>query len=327
MKYKDAGVDISSLNKVKKRIAQMARATFNDNVLTGIGLFGGLYRFGDKILVSSTDSVGTKLKIATLAGNHRSVGVDIVNHCINDILTLGAMPLFFLDYIAFSELDPGILLQIFEGLSRACQTAGVALIGGETAQLPGYFQANDYDLVGFITGVVGDGELLTGSGISPGDILIGLPSSGLHTNGFSLVRRIFLKEKGCDLSDRFPELNKNLGEELLTPHRLYLNEVSRVRSLVKGIVHVTGGGFIDNIPRVLPEGLGADVYLDRWEVPPIFRLIKELGSVPEEEMYRTFNMGIGMILVVGEDLMSKVLELSGGFKIGMVVDRPGVQLQ
>jgi len=327
MRYRDAGVDISSLDRMKERIKNLVAGTFNTNVVTGIGLFGGLYQIGDKILVSSTDGVGTKLKVAQLARRHTSVGEDIVNHCINDILTLGAEPLFFLDYIAYTTIDDRVLGEILEGLANACLKVKLPLIGGETAQLPGYFQPGDYDLVGFITGIVDRAKLITGDGIRPNDRLIGLPSSGLHTNGYSLVRKIFFEVNHYPIDHRFPELDLPLGEELLIPHRCYLREVRKIRGYARGIIHITGGGFYGNIPRILPDGLGVKIDKRSWSPPPIFNLIRKLGDVSEEEMYRTFNMGIGMIIVVSPDDEEAVIGQIGGIAIGSVVEGEGVVIE
>ena len=317
MRYKDAGVDISSLDQLKQRIKKLA---------SGIGLFGGLYRFGEKVMVSSVDGVGTKLKVARMAGCHLTVGEDVVNHCINDIITLGAEPLFFLDYIAFTEMDGSVLAEIIDGLVQACQKVHLPLIGGETAQLPGYFEAGDYDLVGFITGIVDSDKLITGSKIKPGDILVGLTASGLHTNGYSLARKVFFEKLRYDLNHQFSELDRSLGAELLIPHRCYLEEIASVKDIMRGAIHITGGGFFGNIPRVLPEGLGAEIRKKAWEVPPIFELIRDLGDIPEEEMYRTFNMGIGMIIVAAPEDIPDIIDRTKGFEIGRVIEEEGVRI-
>ena len=248
------------------------------------------------MLVSSVDGVGSKLKVANALDRHDTIGVDLVNHCVNDILTAGAEPLFFLDYIAMGKLLPEQVAAIVQGLSRACRQAGCALIGGETAEIPGLYAADDYDLVGFIIGGVEKEKIINGSTISAGDAIIGLAASGLHTNGYSLVRKIFGTSRKA-LDTRYPELGRTLGQELLEPHRVYYHQLKPVLNLIKGMAHITGGGLIGNVPRVLPPGVAARIDTSSWSIPPIFRLIQQRGKVDQDEMYRVFNMGIGMVLI------------------------------
>jgi phosphoribosylformylglycinamidine cyclo-ligase len=267
--------------------------------LGGVGFFGGLFEFKgyhQPVLVSSVDGVGTKLKIASALGKHDSVGIDIVNHCVNDILTCGAEPLFFLDYIAMGKLMPEPVEAIARGLAQACREVSCALIGGETAEMPGLYAGGDYDLVGFIIGVVEKEKIILGKTIRSGDTIIGLPSSGLHTNGYSLVRRIF-GESPSALNTFYPELGRTLGEELLEPHRCYLHQLKPLLPVIKGMAHITGGGLIDNVPRVLPKGLAAKFDSRAWAVLPIFQLIQKQGNIDRSEMFHVFNMGIGMVII------------------------------
>ncbi len=326
--YRAAGVDISSADRAKRLIKRLARSTFRPEVLSEIGFFGGLFQlkgYKKPVLVASTDGVGTKLKIASLLDKHDTVGIDLVNHCVNDILTCGASPLFFLDYIAMGKLQPEKVASIVSGLARACQNVGCALIGGETAEMPGIYQGDDYDLVGFIIGAVEKASILDGKSISPGDVVLGLPSSGLHTNGYSLVRKVFrIADDPAPLFVHYPELGRMLGEELLEPHRCYYQELSPVLHLVKGLAHITGGGFEGNIPRVLPHGLAVQIEKDAWEVPPIFRLVQRLGKVSNSEMYRVFNMGIGMVIFCSPEQASEILKsLPEAKKIGKVIPSRG----
>ncbi|MEO0115998.1 MAG: phosphoribosylformylglycinamidine cyclo-ligase [candidate division WOR-3 bacterium] len=323
MLYKDAGVDIDRLNILKKKIGKEVKKTFSPAVLSGIGLFGSLYQlsgYKEPVLVSSVDGVGTKLLIAQMMERHNTVGEDLVNHSVNDILTLGAKPLFFLDYIAFSEIEDKVLKEIFIGLRRACQKNKVSLVGGETAQMPGIYPKGVYDLVGFIVGVVEKKKMITGKKIKEGDLVLGLPSNGLHTNGYSLVRKILLEEKNFRLDDSPFPLRNELGDELLRVHKSYLKEVSPFLSLIKGIAHITGGGFYENIKRILPEGVSVFIKKGSWQIPEIFRLIQDAGSIPDEEMYRVFNMGIGMVLFVAKEnlrrIKSKGLKVIGEVKKG-----------
>jgi len=326
--YARAGVDVKAADKAKELIKQHARSTSRPEVLTDIGLFGGMFQlkgYTEPVLVSSVDGVGTKLKIASLLDKHDTVGIDLVNHCVNDILTCGASPLFFLDYIAMGKLVPEKVENIVSGIAQACKSVGCALIGGETAEIPGIYQANDYDLVGFIVGVVEKANILNGNSIASGDILLGLPSSGLHTNGYSLVRKVFkLDRVPSSLQIFYPELKRTLGEELLELHRCYYSELKPVLPMVKGLAHITGGGFIGNIPRILPQGLAAQINKDAWQVPPIFRLIQERGKIKEAEMYQVFNMGIGMVVICSPKHVSELTTaLPETKKIGKVIEATG----
>lgn len=299
--YARAGVDIKAADKAKQLIKRLAGGTSGPEVLTDVGLFGGMFQlknYTEPVLVSSVDGVGTKLKIASLLNRHDTVGIDIVNHCVNDILTCGASPLFFLDYIAMGKLVPQKVERIVRGIARACKDVGCALIGGETAEMPGLYRADDYDLAGFIVGVVEKKKIVKGDSITVGDVILGLPSNGLHTNGYSLVRRVFNIDKDpSSLKVRYAELKRTLGEELLEPHRCYYPELKSFLKIVKGLAHITGGGFEGNIPRVMPTGLTAQIHKSSWTVPPIFKLIQQRGKIKEAEMYRVFNMGIGMVII------------------------------
>jgi phosphoribosylformylglycinamidine cyclo-ligase len=303
--YADAGVDIIRSDQTKKRIAALAKKTFNANVLAGIGGFGALYgldrkRWKSPVLVSSTDGIGTKLKIAFATGCHRSVASDLVNHCANDIAVQGARPLFFLDYIGSGRIEPDVVEAVVAGLSDACRAHGCALIGGETAEMPGFYADGEYDLAGFIVGIVERSKLLTGSRIRPGDVLLGLPSVGLHTNGYSLARKLLLDVAGYSLNEHVPRLGCTVAEELLKPHRSYAKVVAELNDsgLLRGTSHITGGGIPGNLPRVLPKGFEARIRQGSWPALPVFDLLREIGNVPDAEMWRSFNMGIGMILIV-----------------------------
>jgi phosphoribosylformylglycinamidine cyclo-ligase len=306
MRYRDAGVDIDAARRAKSRIKQLAHRTFNRRVLREVGAFGGFYALDSvprgSVLVSSVDGVGTKLKIAFALNRHSTVGADLVNHCVNDIVVHGAAPLFFLDYLATGKLRPDIVAEIVGGVARACRAVGCALIGGETAEMPDFYPPNEYDLAGCIVGWVRRRHILDGSRIRPGDVILGLPSLGLHTNGYSLARKVLLEQEGMQLKARVAELGVTLGEELLAPHRCYRRVLQPLlaKGWLNGLVHVTGGGITDNTPRVLPPGCTAEVRLGSWQVLPIFNLIAKRGRVPREEMLRTFNMGIGMLLVVAQ---------------------------
>jgi phosphoribosylformylglycinamidine cyclo-ligase len=314
--YKDAGVDIDSKMRAIQRLKLIARTTHRSGVLGEVGSFGGLFElqaagtWRNPVLVSSTDGVGTKLKVALRAGNHRTIGMDLVNHCVNDILVQGAVPLFFLDYIAMGRLQPEVLIDVASGLARACRDAGCALIGGETAEMPDLYDPGDYDLAGFIVGVVDKDQVIDGSRIAAGDLLLGLPSSGLHTNGYSLARKILFERKGFKPGTTIPELGRTVEEELLAVHRSYLTVLRGLipTGALYGLAHITGGGFTDNIPRILPRGVSARIDLGRWPVPPLFQYLQREGRVADEEMLRTFNMGIGMVLVVPLHRETEVLE-------------------
>jgi len=295
-------------------------------VLSGIGFFGGLFEFkglNQPVLVSSVDGVGTKLKIATALAKHDTIGIDIVNHCVNDIFTCGAEPLFFLDYIAMGKLVPEQVEAIVQGLAQACREVGCALIGGETAEMPGIYTSDDYDLAGFIIGAVEKDKIIQGKTVTAGDAIIGLPSSGLHTNGYSLVRKIFGETKQA-LDAYYPELRRTLGEELLEPHRCYYRQLKPLLPVIKGMAHITGGGLMDNVPRVLPQGLAAKFDSKAWAVPPIFQLIQQRGDVDRDEMYHVFNMGIGMAVICSlKDVSQFTKALSEAKVIGEVVQQAG----
>jgi phosphoribosylformylglycinamidine cyclo-ligase len=294
LSYVAAGVDIEAYERVLERVKPLIAATHGREVAVGVGPFAGLYALaGGGHLAASADGVGTKIKVAIAAGAHRGIGADIVNHCVNDIATAGARPLFFLDYFATGKLDPDVFAQIVEGMTAACMEAGCALLGGETAEMPGVYALGDYDLAGFIVGLVEPGRRPDPEAIHAGDVIVGLPSSGLHTNGFSLVRKVF---EDVPLSNVYPELGRPLGDELLEPHRSYLKPLSTTRW--KGAAHITGGGILGNLPRCLPEGLGARLERKSWVEPPIFELVRKRGKVSSDEMFGTFNMGLGMLLVM-----------------------------
>ncbi len=302
--YKSSGVDIDAGNETVRRIKTLAKATFTPGVLSEIGSFGGLFKLDtaawkEPVLVSSADGVGTKLKVAFLANRHRTIGVDLVNHCVNDILVQGATPLFFLDYLATGRLSPDVAEQIVEGLAKACQDNGCALLGGETAEMPGFYADGEYDVAGFIVGAVDRARIIDGRTIVPGDVLIGLPSSGLHTNGYSLARKVAFDELQLKVDSHVPDLGETVGEAFLRTHRSYLPVIKPLlgRTLIKGMAHITGGGITDNLPRVLPAGTAARVNRTSWRVPAIFKWIGESGRVPEYDLRRALNMGIGMILV------------------------------
>jgi phosphoribosylformylglycinamidine cyclo-ligase len=300
--YKAAGVDIDAGNETVRRIRTLARGTFTPGVLSEIGSFGGLFRldrdrYREPVLVSSADGVGTKLKVAFMMDKHDTVGADLVNHCVNDILVQGAEPLFFLDYLATGRLSPAVAEQVVSGIARACTENGCALIGGETAEMPGFYADGEYDIAGFIVGIVDRPRLIDGRAIAPGDALIGLPSSGLHTNGYSLARRVFFDTARWTPDTRVAELDTTLGDALLATHRSYLPVVRPLlsRGALKGLAHITGGGITENLPRILPDGCAAEIDRGAWSVPPLFRLLQQQGGIATGEMFRAFNMGIGMI--------------------------------
>ncbi len=323
--YAVAGVDIHLANEVKGTVGQQARATFRPEVI-GSGFFGSMFQlkgYDEPVLVSSVDGVGTKLKIASLLGKNDTVGMDIVNHCVNDILCCGAEPLFFLDYIAMGKLVPKQVEAIISGLVQACQEVGCSLIGGETAEMPGIYSEMNYDLVGFIVGVVERKNIIGGSSIVPDDVILGLPSSGLHTNGYSLVRRVFgIDANPSRLNEFYPELGKSLGEELLQVHHCYYPQLKPALPLIKGMAHITGGGFVGNIPRILPQDLAAHLHNDSWDILPIFKLIQENGNIKEAEMYQVFNMGIGMTLVCSPQQVAKIVSILPQAKtVGKLIKR------
>jgi phosphoribosylformylglycinamidine cyclo-ligase len=301
--YKDAGVSIDEADRAVASIRTLARKTFTSGVLTDIGSFGGgflLKGYREPVLVSSADGVGTKLKLAFLTGRHSTIGEDLVNHCVNDIAVQGAVPLFFMDYFAVGKLDSRVAAEVISGIARGCKANGCALIGGETAEMPGFYAPGEYDLAGFIVGAVERKRLLTGAKIRPGDVLIGLPSSGLHTNGYSLARKLLFEVAGHAPSTRLTDLETSIGDELLKLHRSYLKPLRALddAGLLKGAAHITGGGITDNTPRILPPGLGVRIDLGTWPVLPIFELLRKIGRIPEQDWRRTFNLGIGMIFVV-----------------------------
>lgn len=314
MRYRDAGVDIDAASLAKARIKRLARQTFSPRVLKDVGAFGGFFALQglprDAVLVASVDGVGTKLKLAFALHRHSTVGADIVNHCVNDIAVHGAAPLFLLDYLATGKMRPEVVAEIVSGLARACRAVGCALIGGETAEMPGFYPPNEYDLAACIVGWVRRGRILDGGGIRPGDAILGLASSGLHTNGYSLARKVLLEQEGMELTRHVPELGRTLGDELLAPHRCYWQVVQPLleRRWLKGIVHVTGGGLTDNTPRILPRDCQAEIRLGSWPVLPVFELVARRGRVPQDDMLRTFNMGIGLALVVAERDLPRVTQ-------------------
>lgn len=327
--YAAAGVDIELGNRVKKGLQERVRTTFGPEVLGRIGGFGGLFKadfsgMKEPVLVSSIDGVGTKLKIAIALGRHASVAQDLVNHCIDDIAVSGARPLFFLDYIGSERLDPSVFDQLISGFTRACKEGGCALIGGETAQLPNLYHTGEYDLVGCIVGLVDRAEMLDGSRIVPSDVLIGLPSNGLHTNGYSLARKVLLNKMQLDLLQKVGGLTKPLGEELLRIHKNYQPLMASIpQGRIKGAAHITGGGLVDNLPRALPPTCDALVDTSSWKVPTIFRLIQRGGGISTEEMYGVFNMGIGMVLVASKLRAPEVLSLTKGKVIGQITPGSG----
>jgi phosphoribosylformylglycinamidine cyclo-ligase len=312
MRYRDAGVDIDAATQAKARIKQLARRTFSSRVLREVGAFGGFFSLQGlprgAVLVSSVDGVGTKLKLAFALQRHDTVGADLVNHCVNDIAVHGAAPLFFLDYLATGKMHPEVVTEVVKGLASACRKVGCALVGGETAEMPGFYPPDEYDLAGCIVGWVHRRRIIDGRGIRPGDLIVGLPSLGLHTNGYSLARKVLLEQEKLPLTEPIPELGRTLGDELLAPHRCYWPCLRPLlaHGWLKGLVHVTGGGITDNTPRILPKGAQAEVRLGSWPVPPIFDLIAKRGQVPADDMLRTFNMGLGMLLIVSPRNLPKV---------------------
>lgn len=331
LSYRDAGVDIDAQDRALARIKDMVRATYTDGVLSDQGSFGGMFRLPSRglkepVLVASADGVGTKLRVAFATGRHDTVGSDLVHHCINDILVQGARPLFFLDYLATGRLEPEVAAAVIGGVASACSSHGVALLGGETAEMPGFYADGEYDLAGFIVGVVDRRRILGAARVESGDLLVGLPSSGLHTNGYSLARKVFFDLEGLAPEARVDELGGTVADELLAVHRCYLGPLWPLleQGRVHALAHVTGGGITDNLPRVLPEGLRAVVKVGSWDVPPVFRHLGRVGQVPEEDLWRTFNMGVGMVLVVAPKELGRVLESlrergCRGFPLGNVV--------
>ena len=329
--YADAGVDIDRGNRTKKRIKYLAHKTFTKGVLSEIGGFGGLFavdkeKFLDPVLVSSVDGVGTKLKVAFDMNLHSTVGADLVNHCVNDIAVQGATPMFFMDYLATGKLEPEIAEKVVEGLSTACKHNGCALIGGETAEMPGFYPDGEYDLAGFIVGVVERSRIITGATVEPGDIVLGLPSNGLHTNGYSLARKLLFEVAGYTHDTYVNEIKGKVGNELMKTHRSYWPILRKLLTAecVSAMAHITGGGITENLPRVIPKGMAAVIEVGTWPVLPIFEHMQKLGNVPQDEMLRTFNMGLGMLLVIPGKKFKKatsVLERAGEkfYTVGRIV--------
>lgn len=330
--YKDAGVDVEAGYQAVSLMKQHAASTFNENVLQSLGSFGGMYANGDNVLVSGTDGVGTKLKAAFVMDKHDTVGIDCVAMCVNDVVCHGAAPMFFLDYIAMGNLKPSVAADIVAGVAQGCKQAGCALIGGETAEMPGFYTDGEYDMAGFCVGSVAKDKLVNGSGIKAGDVLIGLGSSGVHSNGFSLVRAVVPMDK-AKLSQHIDAFGKTLGEELLTPTKIYVKPLLQLMSdfEIKGAAHITGGGFIENIPRILPKGLGTDIELGSWDMPLIFDLLIKKAKLDQQQSYNTFNMGIGMVIAVDAaiagDVTSAARDLGeSSFVIGRVSEGEGIRL-
>ncbi|MBV9217643.1 MAG: phosphoribosylformylglycinamidine cyclo-ligase [Acidobacteria bacterium] len=324
MSYADAGVSIDNANRAVAQIREYARSTFNERTLTEIGSFGGMFAgafpdMAEPILVASADGVGTKLKLAFETGIHNTVGADLVNHCVNDILVQGARPLFFLDYFATGKLDPYVTASVVEGMARACRENGCVLLGGETAEMPDFYPPGEYDLAGFIVGVVDKPKVIDGKSIVPGDVVLGLPSTGLQTNGYSLARKLFFEVGGYKVDSYVEELGTTVGEALLATHSSFLPQLGPLldSGLIKGLAHITGGGFLENIPRILPEGVSVEIIRSSWPEPAVFRLMQRLGNVSDHELFRTFNMGIGMV-VVTSDSSSLRSEIPEAREIGIV---------
>jgi phosphoribosylformylglycinamidine cyclo-ligase len=330
--YSDAGVDIDAATRATDKIKDLARRTFNQQTLSEIGSFGGMFdgafpKLQHPVLVASADGVGTKLKIAFLAGVHNTVGRDLVNHCVNDILVQGARPLFFLDYIATGKLLPEVVANVVEGIANGCKQNGCVLLGGETAEMPDFYSAGEYDVAGFIVGVVDREKTIDGKSIAAGDVLLGLPSVGLHTNGYSLARKLFFEVAGYQADTRLDKLGMTIGEALLQPHASYLAALEGLldSGMIKGLAHITGGGLTDNIPRILPGGTAVEIDKGSWPVLPIFTLMQRIGNVSEAEMYRTFNMGAGMVVVTSaedREALESHLQQQGAavFHIGRVIE-------
>jgi len=322
--YRDAGVDIDAGNETVRRIKTLARETYTPGVLSGVGSFGGLFALDpsipDPVLVASADGVGTKLKVAFMTGVHRTIGVDLVNHCVNDILVQGARPLFFLDYLATGRLAPDVAEQIVQGIAEACRANGCALLGGETAEMPGFYAAGEYDVAGFIVGAVSRAKIIDGRAIRAGDVLIALPSTGLHTNGYSLARRIAFDVLGLSVDSHVDELGATVGDALLRTHRSYLPEIGPLldRGWIKGMAHITGGGITENLPRVLPDGLGFSLDRQSWQVPPIFTWLQAAGQLDDAEMFRAFNMGVGLIMVCAPEHARDLLAIPGSWRLGEI---------
>ncbi len=323
--YADAGVSIDNANLAVAKIREYARSTFNERTLTEIGSFGGMFagafpNMSEPILVASADGVGTKLKLAFDTGIHNTVGADLVNHCVNDILVQGARPLFFLDYFATGKLEPKVTASVVEGMARACRENGCVLLGGETAEMPSMYADGEYDLAGFIVGVVDKPKVIDGKSITPGDVVLGIPSTGLQTNGYSLARKLFFEVGGYTPDSYIEELGTTVGEALLATHASFFRPLEGLleSGVIKGLVHITGGGFLENIPRILPEGVSVEINRGTWPELPIFGLMQRLGNVDEKEMFRTFNMGIGMIIVCDEESADTLETSATVYRIGGV---------
>ena len=329
--YKDSGVNIDAGNEVVDRIKTHVKSTFSPQVLTGIGGFGALYNIKDAlqdykhpILTQSIDGVGTKLMIAQMMNKYDTVGIDIVSNCAGDIVVMGAKPLTFLDYVAHEKLDPDVMESIMAGMCKACKDNNISLIGGETAEMPGVYMPGEHDIAGCITGVVEKDKIITGENIKPGDTVLGFASNGLHTNGYSLARKLFFEIAGHDVNTKLPELNKSVGETLLEPHINYTNPILELLDNgieIKGMAHITGGGLIDNIPRILPDNCAVEINKGTWPVLPVFEVMQKIGNIEEIEMYRTFNMGIGMVLILDKTEAKKIKEYDGFklYEIGKVL--------
>jgi len=338
--YADAGVSIDNANRAVAKIREYARGTFNERTLTEIGSFGGMFSgafpdMAEPILVASADGVGTKLKLAFETGVHNTVGADLVNHCVNDILVQGARPLFFLDYFATGKLEPDVTASVVEGMARACKENGCVLLGGETAEMPDFYPPGEYDLAGFVVGVVDKARVIDGKSIVPGDVVLGIPSNGLQTNGYSLARKLFFEIGGYKVDSYIDELGTTIGEALLATHQSFLPQIDPLlesagrnpsdsegvdppNGIIKGLAHITGGGFLENIPRILPEGVSVEINRGTWPELPIFALMQKLGNVSDREMFRTFNMGIGMIVICSPDNAGSI----GAIRIGKVIAGP-----
>ncbi len=328
--YAGAGVDIGAKDRAIERISRLVKSTLRPEVLSGVGFFGGMYEFkgyGKPVLVSSIDQVGTKTKLTNALDKYDTVGIDIVSHCVNDIFTCGAEPLFFLDYIGMGKMIPDKVESIVQGLTQACREVGCALIGGETGEMAGlYATTDDYDLVGFVIGVVAKDKIITGKSITTGDAVLGLPSNGLHTNGYSLARKIFGETRQA-LNKYYDELGRTVGEALLEPHICYYNQLKPLLPFVKGLAHITGGGLIDNVPRVLPKGLAARFDSKSWAVPPIFALIQKRGNVDRDEMFHVFNMGIGTVIICSSGAVANITKaLPEARVIGEVIKQKGARV-
>ena len=324
--YADAGVSIDNANRAVAKIREFARATFNERTLTEIGSFGGMFSgafpdMADPVLVASADGVGTKLKLAFETGIHNTVGADLVNHCVNDILVQGARPLFFLDYFATGKLEPDVTASVVEGMAQACKENGCVLLGGETAEMPDFYPPGEYDLAGFIVGVVDKAKVIDGASIVPGDIVLGLPSTGLQTNGYSLARKLFFEVGGYKADTYIDELGETVGEALLKTHASFLQQIGPLldSGMIKGLAHITGGGFLENIPRILPDNVSVEIKRGSWTELPVFGLMQKLGNVSDHEMFRTFNMGIGMVVICSQSDVDAVANRTDNLlEIGLV---------